>query len=213
MQLTAITTAFTASNALSSLRLHLILDCTDNLPTRYLLSDTAVRLGRPLVSGAAQQFDGQLCTSNLGPGEGPCFRCLFPKALTPTLAGSCEELGVLGVVTGFIGNFQALEAIKIIMGLHGACAAYELSIMSVNSKRELIDGKPTMLIYSALSTPPFRSIRLRSRRPICPACGNEREKVGTIEEMDHVMFCGGERPDWVGKGLMEDRPGSRIRVK
>ncbi|KZS99927.1 uncharacterized protein LAESUDRAFT_732764 [Laetiporus sulphureus 93-53] len=194
VQVTAITAALTASNALSLLSDYdLILDCTDNLPTRYLLSDTAVRLGRPLISGAAQQFDGQLCTYNRGPGEGPCFRCLFPKPPAPELAGSCEELGVLGAVTGVIGNLQALEAIKIITGLH--------------------DRKSTMLIYSALSTPPFRTIRLRSRRPTCPACGNEREKVGTIEEMDYAMFCGGERPDWVSRGLIQDRSGSRIRAK
>ncbi|KZT02878.1 uncharacterized protein LAESUDRAFT_729634 [Laetiporus sulphureus 93-53] len=106
----------------------------------------------------------------------PCFRCLFPKP-APELVGSCEELGVLSAVTSGVAKLQALEVVKIITGLH--------------------DRKPTMVMYSELSAPPFRSIRLRSRRPTCYACGNEREKVDTVEEMDHVMFCGGERPDWL----------------
>ena len=130
-----IATALTSANAIELLSPYdIILDCTDNLPTRYLLSDTAVRLGKPLVSGAAQKFEGQLCTYNLPlkppanqPGadadsreRGPCFRCLFPTPPAPENAGSCEELGVLGAVTGVIGNLQALEAIKILSGLHGA---------------------------------------------------------------------------------------------
>ena len=96
----------------------IILDCTDNPPARYLLSDVAVLLGKPLVSGAAQRYDGQLCVYNLGE-DGPCYRCLFPKAPEPEFAGSCQETGILGAVTGVIGNLQALEAIKLITGLHG----------------------------------------------------------------------------------------------
>ncbi|KAI0749905.1 hypothetical protein C8Q80DRAFT_1164574 [Daedaleopsis nitida] len=196
--------ALTALNAAELLAPYdLILDCTDNLPTRYLLSDTAVRLGKPLVSGAAQQFEGQLCTYNLPlksssedndqAERGPCFRCLFPKPPAPELAGSCEELGVLGAVTGVIGNLQALEAIKVITGMH--------------------DGKPSLLMFSAFAIPPFRSVKLRSRRATCPACGNEGEKIGTIEETDYVAFCGGDRPDWVSRGLVDGTPSSRIRAK
>lgn len=107
------------SNAVETLRQYdIILDCTDNPPTRYLLSDAAVLLGKPLVSGAAQRYDGQLCVYNLGE-DGPCYRCLFPKAPEPEFSGSCDETGILGVVTGVIGNLQALEAIKLITGLHG----------------------------------------------------------------------------------------------
>ena len=135
MKVNPIATSLSATNAVELVAPYdLILDCTDNLPTRYLLSDTAVRLGKPLVSGAAQQFEGQLCTYHLplkqpadvAPGvaatsieRGPCFRCLFPKPPAPELAGSCEELGVLGAVTGVVGNLQALEAIKIITEMHG----------------------------------------------------------------------------------------------
>ena len=107
------------SNALGILKQYdIILDCTDNAPTRYLLSDATVLLGKPLVSGAAQRYDGQLCVYNLGE-DGPCYRCLFPKAPEPEFAGSCQETGILGAVTGVIGNLQALEAIKLVTGLHG----------------------------------------------------------------------------------------------
>jgi adenylyltransferase/sulfurtransferase len=95
----------------------IILDCTDNSPTRYLLSDTCVVLGKPLVSGAALQFDGQLCVYNYK--GGPCYRCLFPRPPPPETVGSCMENGVLGTITGTIGTLQALEAIKIVTGLAG----------------------------------------------------------------------------------------------
>jgi molybdopterin/thiamine biosynthesis adenylyltransferase len=114
-----ITTALTPENALSLLDLYdIILDCTDNSPTRYLLSDAAVALRKPLVSGAAQKYEGQICLYNLGE-KGPCYRCLFPIPPPKETLGSCEESGILGVVTGIIGNMQALETIKLISGLHG----------------------------------------------------------------------------------------------
>lgn len=111
--------AITAQNALDLLAGYdLILDCTDNVPTRYLLSDTAVSLGKPLVSGAAQKFDGQLSVFNYG-ADGPCYRCVFPVPPKPDNVGSCEELGVIGPVVGTIGNLQAVEAIKILTGMAG----------------------------------------------------------------------------------------------
>ena len=115
------TIALVPENALDLLRPYdIILDCTDNIPTRYLLSDAAVVLEKPLVSGAAQKYEGQLCVYNLGP-TGPCYRCIFPTPPPRETVGSCEELGILGAVTGIIGNMQALETIKIILGLHGLC--------------------------------------------------------------------------------------------
>lgn len=111
--------AVTGENAVDLLRpYNVVLDCTDNAPTRYLLSDTCVALGRPLVSGAAQKFEGQLCIYNLGT-DGPCYRCIFPTPPRPEFAGSCAELGIMGTVTGVIGSLQAMEAIKIIVGLTG----------------------------------------------------------------------------------------------
>lgn len=116
--------AIDSSNAMALLQPYdIIIDCTDNVPTRYLLSDTAVRLGKPLVSGAAQKYEGQLCIYNLGE-SGPCYRCIFPKPPAPEMSGSCEELGILGAVTGVIGVMQALETIKILVGLHGVYDAF-----------------------------------------------------------------------------------------
>ncbi|KIK62362.1 hypothetical protein GYMLUDRAFT_164496 [Collybiopsis luxurians FD-317 M1] len=193
LRIDAITEALTPENALSLLEPYdIILDCTDNPPTRYLLSDTAVVLGKPLVSGAAQKFEGQLCVYNLGE-SGPCYRCLFPKPPAPEHAGTCEEMGILGAVTGIIGNLQALETIKILTGLH--------------------DTKPTLTLFSALNVPQFRSIKLRSRKPSCPACGVEGQKIGTISEIDYIQFCGGATPDWESLGLAESNLEYRIRVK
>ncbi|KAJ7871524.1 hypothetical protein B0H14DRAFT_3083806 [Mycena olivaceomarginata] len=189
----AINQALTSDNALELLSPYdIILDCTDNAPTRYLLSDSAVALHKPLVSGAAQKFEGQLCTYNLGP-EGPCYRCLFPAPPSRELVGTCEETGILGAVTGVIGNMQALEAIKIITGLH--------------------DKKPSLLLFSALGSPPFRSIKLRSRKPSCPACGTAGQKIGEIREIDYVQFCGGATPDWESLGLSPGAPEDRISVQ
>lgn len=188
----------------------IILDCTDNAPTRYLLSDIAVALKKPLVSGAAQKFDGQLCTYNLG-NEGPCYRCIFPVPPAPEMTGSCEEVGILGAVTGIIGNLQALEAIKIITGLHGVYL--RLEIVTQVGLIVFADGKPSLLLYSALSVPPFRSVKLRQRRPTCKACGNEGQKEGPISQTDYVTLCGGPRPDWVARGLIEGTPENRIRAK
>lgn len=130
--------ALTSHNAASTLAGYdIILDCTDNAPTRYLLSDMAVHLGVPLVSGSAQRLEGQLCVYNLAlfdcnttgtPSNreaqanrkrGPCYRCLFPRPPAPELVGSCSETGILGGVTGVIGSLQAVEAIKLLTGLHG----------------------------------------------------------------------------------------------
>ncbi|RXW17828.1 hypothetical protein EST38_g8018 [Candolleomyces aberdarensis] len=159
----AVTSAITADNALTLLSGYdIILDCTDNVPTRYLLSDTAVALGKPLVSGAAQKFDGQLCIYNLGE-FGPCYRCIFPVPPSPSNVGSCEELGILGAVTGIIGNMQALETIKILTGLH--------------------DNARVMHIYNALSTPPFRTIKLRARRETFANPQNSEYAVSPILKM------------------------------
>ncbi|KAG8817429.1 Urmylation protein [Serendipita sp. 401] len=184
------TQALSPSNAASIFQNYdIILDCTDNPPTRYLISDTAVFVGKPLVSGAAQKYHGQLCTYNLGK-DGLCYRCVFPRP--PTQGGTCEETGILGAVTGVIGNLQALEAIKIITGLN--------------------DPEPNLLVFNALATTPFRRINLGSRSPNCPACGEEGKKIGKISEFDYVQFCGGKAPDWEQKGLEEGAPGCRIRA-
>ncbi|KAF8326504.1 hypothetical protein F5887DRAFT_1014003 [Amanita rubescens] len=182
--------AVSAGNALESLGAYnIILDCTDNPPSRYLLSDASVLLNKPLVSGAAQRFDGQLCVYNLGV-SGPCYRCIFPMPPTPTLSGSCEETGILGVVTGIIGNLQALEAIKIITGLH--------------------DMNPSLLTFSALNQPFFRNFKLRRRNDNCIICSGPKTLLG---DANYIQFCGGDRPDWETRGLQPGEPRNRITAK
>jgi adenylyltransferase/sulfurtransferase len=101
----------------------LILDCSDNAATRYLLNDACVQHGKVLVSGAAIRLEGQLVVWNLPPAEGqttrgPCYRCVFPKTGTERASQNCEDEGVLGTVTGTIGTLMAAEAIKLLTGMH-----------------------------------------------------------------------------------------------
>lgn len=129
----------------------LILDGTDNFETRYLANRTAVALGKPLISGALSQWEGQL--SVFDPANGaPCYQCIFPEAPTPGLAPSCAEAGVIGPLPGVVGSMMAVEAIKVITGAGQALRA-------------------EMLIYDALYGE-SRKITL-TRRSDCPICGAE----------------------------------------
>ncbi|KAK2463486.1 hypothetical protein APHAL10511_004572 [Amanita phalloides] len=192
LQIDAHEFAVNANNALELLRPYdIVLDCTDNAPTRYLLSDASVLLDKPLVSGAAQKFDGQLCVYNLGP-TGPCYRCLFPKPPASALTASCEESGILGVVTGIIGNLQALETIKILTGLH--------------------DMKPSLVLFSALNLPFFRTVKLRSRKSNCVAC-REPKISKLFKDTDYIQSCGGDKPDWELLGLQPGNSRNRLSAK
>lgn len=125
-----------------------IVDGCDNFSTRYLVNDACVILGKPNLHGSIFRFDGQ--TTTFLPGDGPCYRCLFPEPPPPEFAPSCQEAGVLGVVPGIIGSVQAIEAIKIILGV----------------------GKPLvgrLLTYDALGQT-FRELKYR-RDPNCASCG------------------------------------------
>ncbi|MBC7133361.1 MAG: molybdopterin-synthase adenylyltransferase MoeB [Roseovarius sp.] len=131
----------------------LIIDGTDNFDTRYLVNATAAALGKPLISGALSQWEGQL--SVFDPARGaPCYRCIFPEAPAPGLAPSCAEAGVLGPLPGVVGAMMAVEAIKVITG-----AGHAL--------------RGEMLIYDALFGE-SRKITLRAR-PGCPVCGAQGE--------------------------------------
>ena len=126
----------------------LILDGTDNFPTRYLLNDAALLVNKPVIHGSVFRFEGQLTIFK--PYEGPCYRCLYPEPPPPALAPSCAEAGVLGVLPGIIGLLQATEAIKLLLEI----------------------GDPLvgrMLTYDALAGE-FNELRL-FRDPECPACG------------------------------------------
>ncbi len=125
-----------------------IIDGTDNFPTRYLLNDAAIMANKPVVHGSVFRFEGQLTIFK--PNEGPCYRCLYPEPPPPALAPSCAEAGVLGVLPGIIGLLQATETVKLLLGIG-----------------EPLVGR--MMTYDALAGE-FNELRLY-RDPACPACG------------------------------------------
>jgi molybdopterin/thiamine biosynthesis adenylyltransferase len=126
----------------------IVVDGSDNFPTRYLVNDACFMARKPLVSGAILRFEGQVTT--ILPGDGPCYRCLFEEPPPPGLVPSCQEAGVLGVLPGVIGGLQATEVLKLILG-----------------KGEVLKGE--LLIYNALKTT-FRKVRI-PKNPSCPLCG------------------------------------------
>jgi sulfur-carrier protein adenylyltransferase/sulfurtransferase len=149
-----------------------VVDGTDNFPTRYLVNDASIFLGKPVVHGSIFRFDGQVTTfvgdkaaKKLGLEAGPCYRCLYPEPPPPHLAPSCQEAGVLGILCGIIGTLQATEAIKLLLG-QGA----------------LLTGR--LLAYDSLKMK-FRELRLR-RDPACPVCG---PKPTITKYIDYEGFC------------------------
>jgi adenylyltransferase/sulfurtransferase len=158
-------TRLSSANALELLGSYdIIIDGTDNFPTRYLVNDACVLLGKPNVYGSIFRFDGQ--ASVFYPGKGPCYRCLYPEPPPPGEVPSCAEGGVLGILPGLIGCIQATEAVKLILG-----------------QGEPLIGR--LLIYDALQMT-FRQLRIR-RNPRCPLCGDQP----TIRQLiDYEQFCG-----------------------
>lgn len=145
-------TRLTAENAEDLLAgCDVVVDGSDNFPTRYALNDACLAAGIPLVAGALSRFEGQLTT--IVPDEGlPCYRCLFPEVPDPSLTPRCEEAGILGAVAGVIGTLQAVEVLKLLLGLG-----------------EPLAGR--LLLYDALSAS-IEEVRYR-RRPNCPSCGDD----------------------------------------
>ena len=142
-----------------------IVDGADNFPTRYLVNDASVWHDIPVVHGSIFRFEGQVTVFK--PGDGPCYRCLFPQPPPPELAPSCAEGGVLGVLPGVIGSIQAAEALKLAMGIG-----------------EPLVGR--LLLYDALSGE-FEEMKLR-RDPSCPVCG---DSPTITDYVDYVEFCAG----------------------
>ncbi len=140
-----------------------VIDGTDNFPTRYLVNDACVLLNKPNVYGSIFRFDGQSTVFNYQ--NGPCYRCLYPEPPPPGLVPSCAEGGVLGVLPGVIGGIQATEGLKILLG------------------KETLSGR--LLIYNAL-TMKFTELRLRKDKN-CPICGENRTITKLI---DYKQFCG-----------------------
>jgi molybdopterin/thiamine biosynthesis adenylyltransferase/rhodanese-related sulfurtransferase len=163
-------TRINAANALELIAPYdVIVDGADNFPTRYLLNDCALKLGKPIVHASIFQFEGQLTV--FPAGGSPCYRCLFPEPPAPEDAPACGEAGVLGVLPGVLGVLQATEAIKVLLGIGDSLAA-------------------RLLVYDALKAR-FRELRL-ARDPKCPTCGDGVDRT-QIPLIDYEAFCAGKR--------------------
>ena len=158
-------TRLTSENALDIFRDYdIVADGTDNFPTRYLVNDACVLLGKPNVYGSIFRFEGQATVFYAK--EGPCYRCLYPEPPPPGMVPSCAEGGVLGVLPGIVGSIQALETIKLILG-----------------KGRTLIGR--LLLFDALDLK-FRELKLR-KNPECPVCGAHPSVTKLI---DYEQFCG-----------------------
>ena len=158
-------TALSSSNAFDVLGDYdIVVDGTDNFPTRYLVNDACVLLRKPNVFGSIFRFEGQ--ASVFATKQGPCYRCLYPEPPPPGLVPSCAEGGVLGILPGVVGTIQATETVKLIIGV----------------------GEPLInrfMIYDALRMK-FRELKLR-RDPECPVCG---DRPTVTQLIDYEQFCG-----------------------
>jgi molybdopterin/thiamine biosynthesis adenylyltransferase/rhodanese-related sulfurtransferase len=178
---------FKADNAMAlAAPYDLLVDGTDNFPTRYLSNDVAVFLKKPNVYGSIFRFEGQ-CTVFAPHLGSPCYRCLFPEPPEPGLVPSCAEGGVLGVLPGIIGSLQAMEAIKLLAGIGDSLAG-------------------RLIHYDALA-PRFREFKLR-RDPECPVCGDHPT---ITEPIDYHQFCGMPNPDTLPSVTVHELAAKRAR--
>ncbi|CAL8235534.1 unnamed protein product [Boreogadus saida] len=160
-----------SENALQLIQQYdIVADCSDNVPTRYLVNDACVISRKPLVSASALRMEGQLTVYNYR--GGPCYRCLYPVPPPAETVTNCSDGGVLGVVPGIMGCLQALEVIKIASGQGSSCGQQ-------------------LVMFDALDTR-FRSIRLRPRQPECAVCG---EKPSVTQLVDYEALCGSAATD------------------
>jgi molybdopterin/thiamine biosynthesis adenylyltransferase/rhodanese-related sulfurtransferase/molybdopterin converting factor small subunit len=158
-------TALTSANALDIIKDYdIVVDGTDNFPTRYLVNDACVLLNKPNAYGSIFRFEGQATVFHHD--GGPCYRCLYPEPPPPGLVPSCAEGGVLGILPGLVGMIQATETVKLILG-----------------KGETLSGR--LVLYDALNMR-FRELKLR-RNPECPVCG---DNPTVTELIDYQQFCG-----------------------
>lgn len=155
---------FVSENILNIIKDYdIIIDGSDNFPTRYLVNDACVLSKKPLSHGGIFRYDGQAIT--ILPGESACYRCLFPTPPPPGLVPSCQEAGILGVVAGVIGTIQANEVLKYILGIG-----------------DLLAGK--LLVFNALDSS-FRQVKV-PKDPKCPVCG---ENPTITKLIDYEQFC------------------------
>jgi len=183
IQIDTFETRLTSDNALDLFKDYdIIVDGTDNFPTRYLVNDACVILGKPNVYGSIFRFEGQ-ATIFAYPG-GPCYRCLYPEPPPPGLVPSCAEGGVLGVLPGIVGSIQAAETLKLILGAGDSLVG-------------------RLLLFDALAMK-FRELKL-GKNPECPACGDHP----TIKKLiDYEEFCGirGEEAPAIASTVPEITP-------
>jgi adenylyltransferase/sulfurtransferase len=165
IEITTHETRLTSENALDLFKDYdIIVDGTDNFPTRYLVNDACVLLGKRNVYGSIFRFEGQV--SIFGAPDGPCYRCLYPEPPPPGLVPSCAEGGVLGVLPGIVGSLQAIETIKLILGAGDSLVG-------------------RLMLFDALGMK-FRELKLK-RNPDCPLCGTHPTITKLI---DYEEFCG-----------------------
>jgi sulfur-carrier protein adenylyltransferase/sulfurtransferase len=165
VEITTYETRLTSENALELFKDYdVIVDGTDNFPTRYLVNDACILLGKPNVYGSIFRFEGQVTV--FGMPDGPCYRCLYPEPPPPGLVPSCAEGGVLGVLPGIVGSLQAMETIKLLLGAG-----------------ESLEGR--LLLFDAMALK-FRELKLR-KNASCPMCGTDR-KIHQL--IDYNEFCG-----------------------
>ncbi|HWE48923.1 MAG TPA: molybdopterin-synthase adenylyltransferase MoeB [Bryobacteraceae bacterium] len=188
VQLERYETALTSENALEILKNYdIIVDGTDNFPTRYLVNDACVLLGKPNVYGSIFRFEGQ--STVFAYEGGPCYRCLYPEPPPPGLVPSCAEGGVLGILPGIIGLIQATETVKLILGIG-----------------EPLVGR--LLLYDALGMR-FRELKLR-RNPECPVCGDHP----TIKQLiDYQEFCGMPNREQTVEPVSGDIEATEVKAK
>ena len=150
----------------------IVMDGSDNAATRYLINDACVIHRKPLVSGSALQWEGQITVLNYL--EGPCYRCLYPKPPPAYAVTNCSDGGVVGMVPGIIGQMQAVEIVKMILGV---------------DKENVLWRR--MIFFDALAMK-FRNVKLRDRNLKCVSCGPEcdpKEKILSVESIDYADFC------------------------
>jgi len=165
VQITTYPIRLTSKNIMEVIKEYdIVVDGSDNFPTRYLVNDACVMCNKPLSHAGILRFDGQATT--IIPHNGPCYRCVFPNPPPPGMVPSCQEAGILGVVAGILGIIQATEVLKYILG-----------------KGELLIGK--LLIFNALEMS-FRKVNIH-RNNNCPVCG---DKPTITELIDYEQFCG-----------------------
>lgn len=171
-------TSFRSDNAFDIVRDYdVVVDGTDNFPTRYLVNDTCVLLGKPNVYGSLFRFEGQATV--FWAEKGPCYRCLYPEPPPPEMVPSCAEGGVLGVLPGVIGCIQAIETVKLIIG-----------------EGDLLVGR--LVVFDALKMR-FKELKVR-KDPACPICG---EHPTVTELIDYEHFCGTNVIDDPSSGVPE----------